>query len=112
VFTSKEEIRAIIEKKRDLLTICEGKRDLIALRKLGFTNLRELDGPLYKVVEAVEKGETIQLLVDFDREGRKLYAALSSDFLQRGVRIDNELRHALFKTGLQHIEGLDSFLEN
>jgi 5S rRNA maturation endonuclease (ribonuclease M5) len=101
----------LIAIKRDILTICEGKRDVIALKKLGFTNIMELNAPLYAVVERVDKGETVQLLVDLDSEGKKLYATLSSDFLQRGVRIDNEIRYLLMQTGLQHIEGLDSYLD-
>ena len=107
---SKEDILGLIEEKRHLLTFCEGKRDLIALRKLGFTSLRELDGPIYKIVESVEKGVRIQLLVDFDEHGRGLYSRLNHEFKQRGVHIDNELREMLFTTGVQHIEGLDSYL--
>jgi 5S rRNA maturation endonuclease (ribonuclease M5) len=107
----KEEVLSLIEEKKHLLTICEGKRDVIALRKLGFSNIRELDGPLYKVVESIEKGSRIQLLVDFDAHGRGLYSRLNHEFRQRGVYIDNELRELLFKTGVQHVEGLDTYLK-
>lgn len=109
---SKEDIISLIDHKKHLPTICEGKRDLIALRKLGFTNVRELNKALYAVVEDYDKASSVQLLVDLDEEGRKLYAQLSSDFKQRGVRVDNELRELLFRTTLRHIEGLDSFLAN
>ncbi len=107
---TQEQILLLIAQKKDLLTICEGKRDLAALRKLGFTNVRELNRPLYEIVELVEKGRTVQLLVDLDSEGKKLFSKLRADFSQRGVHIDNALRDMLFKTQLRHIEGLDSYL--
>lgn len=106
---TKEELLELIDEKKHILTICEGKRDVFALRRLGFTNIRELDGPIYKVVESIEKGARIQLLVDFDEHGRGLYSRLNHEFRQRGVHIDNELREALFTTGVQHVEGLDSY---
>lgn len=98
----------LLERKRTLVTICEGKRDAAALRTLGFTRVMMLDAPLYKVVERFEKGSTVQILTDLDREGRKLFAKLRSDFIQRGVRVDNELREALFRTQLRQIEGITS----
>ena len=109
---TKEEILELIEKKKNMLTLCEGKRDVIALRKLGFMHVRELDGPIYKIVESIEKGTCIQLLVDFDEHGRGLYSRLNHEFRQRGVHIDNELREALFTTGVQHVEGLDTYLRD
>lgn len=105
-----EELLALIEQKKDILTLCEGKRDVIALHALGFTNVRELNAALYKVVEGIEKGTCIQILTDLDSEGKKLYSVLSSDLKQRGVHIDNELREALFRTELRQIEGLTRFI--
>lgn len=107
-----ETVLDIIAEKKDLPTICEGKRDVIALRKLGFTHIIELDGPLYKVVERFEKKSRVQILTDLDAEGKKLYSMLAHDLKQRGVHVDNELRDALFQTDLRQIEGLTTFLGN
>jgi 5S rRNA maturation endonuclease (ribonuclease M5) len=107
---TKEEVLELIAEKKDILTICEGKKDVLALKNLGFT-VRELGGPIYKVVESVEKGECIQLLVDLDGHGKELYARLQHEYRQRGVYIDNELREMLFTTGVQQIEHLDSFFK-
>lgn len=102
----------LLAKKKDVLTIVEGKKDVAALRAFGFTNLIELTGkPLYAVVELVEKGTIVQLLTDLDSEGKKLFSQLRADLTQRGVRIDNELRDALFATQLRQIEGLVSYIE-
>jgi 5S rRNA maturation endonuclease (ribonuclease M5) len=106
-----EELLELIDEKKDILTICEGKRDAFVLTKLGFTHVRELDGPLYKVVESVDKGERIQLLVDFDAHGRELYSRLNHEFRQRGVYVDNALREMLFRTGVQQVEHLLSYLQ-
>lgn len=101
----------LLEKKKDVLTIVEGKNDALALRAFSFTSIVELTGkPLYAVVELIEKGATVQLLTDLDSEGKKLFSQLRADLTQRGVRIDNELRDALFKTQLRQIEGLTAYL--
>jgi len=101
----------LLELKKNVLTIVEGKNDARALRSFGFTNIIELtQKPLYVVVESIEKGATVQLLTDLDSEGKKLFSQLRADLTQRGVRIDNELRDALFKTQLRQIEGLDAYV--
>jgi len=100
----------LVESKKDVRAIVEGKRDLISLRKLGFTRVEELDGALYEVVERFEKGETVQLLVDLDVEGAKLYKKLRADLTQRGVRIDDDIRSTLFGTPVRHIEGLAGWI--
>jgi 5S rRNA maturation endonuclease (ribonuclease M5) len=93
------------------VTIVEGKRDAAALRAFGFTQVVELTGkPLYAVVESIEKGATVQVLTDLDSEGKKLFSMLRADLTQRGVRIDNELRDALFTTELRQVEGLGAYL--
>jgi 5S rRNA maturation endonuclease (ribonuclease M5) len=108
---SNEDVLALIEQKKDLLTICEGKNDRAALHKLGFTNVMTLEkAALYQVVERVDKGARIQLLVDLDAHGRELYSRLNSDFRQRGVFIDNELREVLFRTPVRQIEDLAKYL--
>ena len=107
-----EDVLELVEKKKDILTIVEGKWDKIALQDLGFTNIVMCERlALYKVVELVEKGSCVQILTDLDAEGKKIYARLNSDFKQRGVYVDNELRELLFKTQLRQIEGIVSYLK-
>jgi 5S rRNA maturation endonuclease (ribonuclease M5) len=112
VKTNFVELQALIERKRDVPAVCEGKKDVAALRELGFSVIIELDRPLYAVVERFEKGSTVQLLVDLDAEGKKLFALLRADLTHRGVHIDNELREALFRTPVRQIEGLASYLRD
>ncbi len=100
----------LVESKCDVRALVEGKRDLESMRALGFTRVEELDGALYEVVERYEKGETVQLLMDLDSEGVKLYKRLRADFTQRGVRIDDDIRSALFATPVRHIEGLSGWI--
>ena len=100
----------LVESKKDVRAIVEGKRDLESMRSLGFTRVEELEGALYEVVERFEKGETVQLLTDLDAEGTKLYKRLKADLTQRGVRIDDDIRSALFATPVRHIEGLAGWI--
>jgi 5S rRNA maturation endonuclease (ribonuclease M5) len=106
-----QELLELIERKKHLLTICEGKRDVAALKRLGFTDVIELDAALYKIVERFGKKTIVQILTDLDAEGKRLYSKLSSDLKQRGVHVDNELREALFKTQLRQVEGLYSYIQ-
>ena len=103
-------LHRLVESKKDVRALVEGKRDLISVRSLGFTRAEELDGALYEVVERFEKGETVQLLMDLDAEGSKLYKKLRADLTQRGVRIDDDIRSALFATPVRHIEGLAGWI--
>lgn len=105
-----DELLELIEEVVDISAVVEGKRDKAALLKLGFVDIHTLDAPLYKVVERFDKGETVQILTDLDKKGRELYQRLYHEFAQRGVRVDNRLRHALFDTDLSHIEGLTNWI--
>lgn len=105
-----EALREALHEGRDRLAIVEGKRDGDALRALGMRRVIELDRPLYAVVEAVEEDE-VAILTDLDAAGKRLYGALASRLGERGVRIDNSVRDALFATPVREIEGLTRFLE-
>lgn len=100
-----------IAKVRALRVIVEGPKDQRALERLGFTHVTHLKGPLYGVVEDIDDEEII-LLTDLDEHGRQLYTRLYTDLTRRGVRVNNRLRHLLFRTPVRHIEGLASYLEN
>jgi len=105
------EVYAELDKARSKWVIVEGKKDAAALRKLGFSKIVSLNGPLFKVVEGIEADEVV-VLTDLDAEGRSLFSKLSKDLCTRGVRIDTRLREVLFKTELRQIEGLCSFVKN
>lgn len=113
------ELLAVLEETRHVLTIVEGSKDRKALERLGFTNLIEVDGPLYRVVEVVadaaEKNGTVEptvaILTDLDAAGKKLYRYFYHELTRRGIRVDNRARLALFRTDVRQIEGLTGFLD-
>jgi 5S rRNA maturation endonuclease (ribonuclease M5) len=108
-----EEIKIEIDKLKDSnkLIIVEGKKDIKALKNLGLTNVIEISGALFETIEKVNENEVV-LLMDMDTEGKKLYSKLKKQFLGRGVKIDNKLRHLLIRVKLSHIEGLDTYIKN
>lgn len=96
------------------LIIVEGKEDKAALRRIGITNVVQLNKrPLYKVVEElIEKAKEVIILTDLDKEGKQLYGKLNHDLRRFGVKVDNKFRNFLFKhTKLRQIEGLDSYVD-
>lgn len=104
------EILADIRSK-NILVIVEGKKDERSLAELGISNVLTLGPPLFEVVELVaSKAKEVVLLVDLDVEGKKLYSSLSKDLMKHGVKIDDRLRKALFRSDVRHIEGLSSFI--
>jgi 5S rRNA maturation endonuclease (ribonuclease M5) len=99
-----------LSKAENKTVIVEGESDKAALQKFGFCNVRAVNStPLYKFVESIKEKEVV-ILTDLDREGRRIYGQLSSALQERGVRIDNSLRNALFKTQLRQIEGLPKYI--
>lgn len=109
---SRDDILDMLEQKKDVLTVVEGTWDRKALEAFGFSTIIMCERlALYKVVEIVEKGSRVQILTDLDAEGKKIYARLRSDFKQRGVFVDDELRELLFRTQLRQIEGLKNYLD-
>lgn len=97
------------------LIIVEGINDMKALRSLGmeFSILAINKRPLYQVVEkAVDTGRKVVLLVDLDKEGRKLYSYLYHHLTRHGVKIDNRFRRYLFRTPVREIEHLHGFIRN
>jgi len=100
-----------LSKAKNKFVVVEGESDKAALKYFGFTNIIPLNSsPLYKFVEGIKEKEIV-ILTDLDKEGRKIYGKLNSVLQQRGVRIDDSLRNALFRTQLRQIEGLPRFLE-
>lgn len=106
-----EKLLEAINLTKHLPIIVEGPNDRKALENLGFTNICECDGPLFKIVEEMQDEKEIAILTDLDSAGKKLYHYFHHEFSQRGVKINNRLRIALFKTPVRQIEGLVNFLE-
>ena len=102
------ELAKVIEK--NILVIVEGIKDERALKNLGVKRIMVLKGPLFAVVEKFSNEKEIVLLTDLDAEGRKLFSVLKCDAQKFGVKVNESLRKALFKTDIRHIEGLDSYL--
>jgi len=95
----------------NLLVIVEGKKDRKALQELGVEKVMTLDTH-HKLVEKVTEKEVV-LLVDLDKEGKKLYGKLKDIFSRRGVKVNDKLRHYLFKnTTLRQIEGLTRYVSD
>jgi 5S rRNA maturation endonuclease (ribonuclease M5) len=109
-----QELNDLIEKaiNSNELVIVEGKKDKRALVKLGFKRVKIISKPLFEVVEDVSNEKKVILLVDLDKEGRKIYSRLKKDLIRNGVKIDDELRKALFRTKLRQIEGICTYLKN
>jgi len=107
------ELQQLIQEtiNKNLLVIVEGKKDKKALENLGFKKIITLTKPIYKEVEDIKEKEVI-LLVDLDKEGRKIYSKLKKSLNRNHIKVDDKLRLALFKTDLRQIEGLDTYLKN
>lgn len=93
------------------LIIVEGKKDKKALEELGIKNIKIIKGPLYKFIESIKQKRVI-LLVDLDKEGKKLYAILKNQFQKRKIKVDYRFRKFLFKAKLSHIEGINHYITN
>ncbi len=89
----------------NLLVIVEGKKDKSALEQLGVQRIMQLEAH-HALAEKIHDKEVV-LLVDLDKEGKKIYGKLKDMLSRRGVRVNDKLRHYLFKnTKLRQVEGL------
>ena len=104
----------LLRKIKQKLIIVEGKNDKIALEHFGIVNVMVLERrALFQVVEEVAlRTKECVILVDLDKEGKKIYGKLKKDLNMFGVRIDDELRNYLYKhTKLRQVEGLVHYIE-
>lgn len=92
--------------------IVEGKKDRKALDGFNIKNIIILDRALYEIIEMVsDKFDSVIILTDLDKAGRKLYSQLASEFGKRGIFIEDKYREFLFKkTSLTQIEGLTHYV--
>ncbi len=107
---------AWVDKLRDStgIILVEGKKDVAALAMLGIHNVHVVKGrPHYQTVEFIaDQYVDCIILVDLDKEGKKLFAYFRRALSERGVRIDNRFRLFLFRyTPLRQIEGLPHYIQ-
>ncbi len=109
-----EEIMRLLEEiqQENIPIIVEGRKDKKALQELGMDNIFTLNMPLFKIVERIS-GKEVVILTDLDKKGKELYRRIQHDCIHHGIKINNNLRHFLFReTQLAHIEGLPTYLRN
>ncbi len=109
--TLEEWINGLKEAKN--LILVEGKKDKEALTNLGIANIKTVSQkPLYKTVEEVSGSkETVVILTDLDREGRKYYSYLKHHLQKSGVKVDRKFREFLLKnTNIKQIESMKKLI--
>ncbi len=102
----------------DYIIIVEGKKDVSSLQNLGFVRVyaihetgKTLRERAETIVKELSKKDRVCILTDFDKKGKMLYLKLKPIFQELGVRLDSTLRGVIIKSGVSHIEGLDSFMK-
>jgi len=106
-----QELEILKQSSKEKIVLVEGPNDKKALDNLGIRNVIVLRKPLYLVCEYIEKsGKGCILLLDLDKEGKRMYGILKNDLSQMGVFIDNRFRDFLEKTNLRQIEGMENYL--
>ncbi len=107
--------------------IIEGRRDRIALQAMGFTGPNEQVNrgwdlakfvtyifETYGILNKVDQGPSVILLMDWDRTGGRLQRKLSERLMAFGMRVDNETRMGLLramKPEGRTVEGLKAHAE-
>ncbi|MFC1723762.1 toprim domain-containing protein [Nanoarchaeota archaeon] len=116
--SDKEKMQEWLERlrKNQEYIIVEGSNDKKALVALGINpNLIIIFGTApYKLAEDLSKiTKKVVLLVDLDKEGKKIYANLKENLNRVGVQVDHYFRRMLFKySELSHIEGAFTYFRN
>ncbi len=110
-----KELMRLAEKYSNTPIIAEGAKDRKALQQLGFKRIytlkKSLAAAAEEFIERLDKNNECLILTDLDSEGKKLYAKLNSELSQKGAKINNELRHFLYKhTKLRQIEGIINYI--
>ncbi len=101
---------------RDSLVIVEGKKDVNLLRSVGVKNTIPLNGrPVHEVADQVADvhtdHESVIILTDFDREGRRLASQLRTHLQRHRVQPNTRLRRELMAFGRTTIEGFSSLVD-
>lgn len=105
-----EEFLEVLDSVLEIPVIVEGDNDAAALKELGFVEVHVLNKPPFVVAERFSKKDEVQILTDFDNEGKRLFVVLRHLLSQRGACIDRRLRLAVKETGVTQIEDLATFV--
>jgi len=104
--TREEFVKKII--LSNLPVIVEGKKDVAKLKKLGVHSVIQLSQkPLCSFAENIAQDYIeVILLMDNDKEGKKLYSKLKTEFKHHGINVNEEFQEDLKKLKVSHVEGL------
>ncbi len=93
------------------LILVEGKKDKHALTAVGLSNIMTIKKPLFEVVEDISQSTNkCILLLDLDKEGKRLYSYFKKHLQSHGVKIDDRYRNFLFSsTEITNIEGIKKY---
>ena len=109
--------RLSVEGGSGIPILVEGKKDVHALRRLGVKSEIECVKASTKIL--IDKLDTIQgdeviVLVDFDRDGKRLVGRITTYLESQGVKVNlgywKEMS-ALVRRDVKEVEGLPSYLE-
>lgn len=106
IYRHQEEFLEIMDELRDYEVIVEGKKDVKALEWFGIKAI-PLQGRALSlfVLELAEKGvKEVVVLVDYDREGRKIFLKLKKLLQKYSIKNNARLRRKLMQFGRTRIE--------
>lgn len=93
-------------KKFTGIILVEGRKDVEALNELGFKNVKALKRKaLTRFVESLDN-KNVALLMDTDKEGRKLTKKLVTLLQDKGFRVTKKYWYWLKNLKISHVEGL------
>lgn len=105
------DIEDVLNELKGKIIIVEGKKDLKALQELGITRVVPINSrPLITIVQGLElfKLEVV-ILTDFDKQGRKLNARLTTLLQKYKIRNNLRLRHMMRALGKTRIEDFQRY---
>lgn len=94
------------------LIIVEGKNDSRSLYNLGIKRCVELNGPIYQFVENLSSEKKVVLLLDTDKEGKKLTKKLLEEFQRNKIKTELKYWRELLKLKISHVQGLYTVVRN
>ncbi len=93
---------------KDDTVVVEGIRDKKVLDRLGFSDVRKINGSLYDF--AMKFSGSVLVMTDFDPEGEKIAKKLSVLLTKAGCRVErakrNKLRRLFIKNKVNTVEGM------
>jgi 5S rRNA maturation endonuclease (ribonuclease M5) len=99
--------------RKDKHVIVEGKRDSARLKKLGVQKVISLSRmQLCAFGEKIcQSHDEVILLMDNDKEGKKLYSKLNKILADLGVKTNPKFQKMLASLKISHVEGLKTKIE-